>query len=333
MSSITQCARGFRVQVYVNGQRDSTTKRTRREAVAWGAARETEIRANAGMAPADKHSLADAMRKYAEEVSPSKDGGRWEQTRLNAMLRDENLPTKSKLSDVTPDELGVWRNYRLKQVGPGTVLREMGLLSAVLEEARREWRWIAISPFPDVRKPKAPDHREVTITRTQIKAMLRVMGYSPRLPIRTVAQACACCFLVALRTGMRAGELCALTWGDVFPDYCKVSAVEKGGRKTGKRDVPLIPKSARRIESMRGFDPVLVFGLSSGSLDAMFRKYRVRAGLEGFTFHDSRHTAATWLAQKIHILDLCKMFGWKNTTRALTYYNPKASDIAKRITQ
>ena len=33
----------------------------------------------------------------------------------------------------------------------------------------------------------------------------------------------------------------------------------------------------------------------------------------------------------VHVLDLCLMFGWENTGRALTYYNPKAGDIAKRI--
>lgn len=82
---------------------------------------------------------------------------------------------------------------------------------------------------------------------------------------------------------------------------------------------------------MGGFDPVLVFGVKVNTLDTLFRRARDRAGLSGFVFHDTRHTAATWLAQKIHILDLCRAFGWSNTTRALTYYNPKASDIAKRI--
>ena len=130
---------------------------------------------------------------------------------------------------------------------------------------------------------------------------------------------------------MRAGELCALTWADVGADYCRVQGVKQGARKTGRRDVPLSPKARRTIERMRGFDPSLVFGLKVQSLDAMFRKYRNRAGLDGFVFHDSRHTAATWIAQKLHVLDLCKMFGWSNPKRAMIYYNPTAGDIAKRL--
>ena len=61
---------------------------------------------------------------------------------------------------------------------------------------------------------------------------------------------------------------------------------------------------------------------------------KARAGLSGFTFHDTRHTAATWIGRsvKLQLLELCKMFGWTSTTRALVYYNPKAVDIAQRIT-
>ena len=79
---------------------------------------------------------------------------------------------------------------------------------------------------------------------------------------------------------------------------------------------------------MRGWDDELVFGLKAASLDALFRRYRVQAGLEGFTFHDSRHTAATMLAKKVDVLTLCKIFGWKDTKQSLTYYNPTSSSIA-----
>lgn len=321
----------YRAQVCVNKTRDTKTFRSIREAKAWAAARETELRSIQASSPGELHTLADAMRKYAKEVSPTKQGARWEELRLAAMIRLADLPVNSKLAALTPDHIGQWRNLRLTQVGPGTVLREIGLLSAVLETARREWRWITVNPIADVRKPRMPDHREVLITRPQIKAMLRTMGYSPARPIRTVAQACSVAFLIALRTGMRAGELCKMKWSDVFDGYCKVRAKDVGAGKTGKRDVPLTTKTHRLITKIRGYDPVYVVGISSQSLDANFRKYRNRAGLEGFTFHDSRHTAATWTAQRIHVLDLCKMFGWSNPARAMVYYSPKAADIAKRL--
>lgn len=155
--------------------------------------------------------------------------------------------------------------------------------------------------------------------------MLRQLGWAPGR-VRSMSQAAAVCFLLALMTGMRAGELCGLRWADVRADHVRLQ-----DGKTGKRDVPLTPGAARTIERMKGFDKELVFGLKTQTLDALFRRARERAGLEGFTFHDSRHTAATRLAQQLHVLDLCKVFGWKQTTRALTYYNPSASELAKRM--
>jgi integrase len=82
---------------------------------------------------------------------------------------------------------------------------------------------------------------------------------------------------------------------------------------------------------MRGWDQELVFGVQSQTLDTLFRRARDRAGLAGFTFHDARHTACTRLARKVDVLDLCKIMGWVRTTQALSYYNPKASDIARRL--
>lgn len=154
--------------------------------------------------------------------------------------------------------------------------------------------------------------------------MLTTMGYSPIRPVRTVAQAVTVCFLTALRTGMRAEELTGLTRGRVESNHAVLPVT-----KTLPRKVPLSRKAIRLIEKMRGYDPVLVFGTNSRSLDANFRKYRDRTDLSGFTFHDSRHTAATTISRKLDVMELCRMFGWTDTRMALRYYTPSASSIAE----
>jgi integrase len=125
---------------------------------------------------------------------------------------------------------------------------------------------------------------------------------------------------------MRAGEICRLEWDRVHADYCVLPVT-----KTKPRNVPLTFKARRIIESMRGWDDRLVFGVSAQTLDATFRRARNAAGLEGFVFHDSRHTAATRMARKVDVLTLCRIFGWSSTTQALTYFNPTASEIAGRL--
>lgn len=330
MASIYQTSSGWRAQVCVAGVRDSETMRTRREAAAWAARRETELRELAAQSPGERTTLGDVLARYSREVSPGKRGRRWEQLRLDLFERDEGLPCGRPVAHLTAEDVAAWRDRRVRKVSAGTVLREIGLLSAVLEHARREWRLIVTNPVRDVRKPRAPDHREVVIGWRQIRAMLRAMGYRSRGRIVEVRQAVAVCFLVALRSGMRAGELCGLTWDRVYADYCRTP--HKTGRTAESlRDVPLEPRARALIERMRGWDERLVFGLNSASLDALFRRYRDRAGLSGFTFHDARHTAATRISRHVDVLTLCKIFGWKNTKQALVYYNPSASDIATQL--
>ena len=316
----------WRIQIEVRGQRDSGTFPTKREATEWAARRSTEMRAMATGQAGTIKTVADALREYGEKVSPQKKGEVKELVRLNAFLKHDSFPSKLRLSELTTAHLAAWRDSRLKVNSRSSVLRDMTLLSHVLEIARREWQWIAVNPMKDVTRPQEPDHRERVISGREIRRMLRALRWAPGQPVRSVSAAVANAFLLALQTGARAGEICGLRWSDVRADHFVVV-----DGKTGRREVPAVATTLRTLEAMRGFDDELVFGMKPQSLDAMFRKYRERAELSGFTFHDSRHTAATRLAQRIHVLDLCKMFGWTNPKRAMVYYNPSAGAIARRI--
>lgn len=322
----------FRVQVYVNKQRKSKVLRTRREAQAWGASMETEIRNEIGKKPGELKTLRQLLERYRDEVTPSRRGQRFETLRINAMLAHPALPIELTLSDIGPDEIKPWRDARLRVVKPGTLLREIGILGSIFEHARVEWRWIAVNPVRDVKRPARPVHRKVVFGWRQIRAQLRAMGYRPRRPIRTMSQSSAVVFMTALRTGIRAGELCALRWSDVKELYC---SVREGKTEAATRDVPLTWKARRLLDKMADFDEEFVFGLHERTLDALFRRYRDRAGQEGYVFHDSRHTAATWMVRsrkgEISVLELCKIFGWTDPKMAMVYFNPTPEDLLKRI--
>lgn len=326
MASISPVSSGFRASVYVKGIRDTKQFRTKREAQAWASARETELRSQPTDALIEgKHTLQDAFDKYAQEVAPSHKGERWEIIRLAQMARQ--LPAKRKITQISSTDIAEWRDSRLKDVSSSSVLREIKLLGSVFEVARKEWRWISENPVRDVRKPRSPEHRKRTITTREIHGMLKALGHSYKRRVTSMHQAVAVLFLVALRTGMRAGELCNLTWDRVHPNFCRLLDTKTGV----PRDVPLTGKARRAIDMMRGWDEERVFGIATSTLDTVFRRYRERAGLEGFTFHDSRHTAATWMARKVDVLDLCKILGWTSTKMALVYYNPTVSDLADRL--
>ena len=318
----------YRAHCQIQNKRASKTFLRKREADAWAAAKDAEFRALAGGAGGSVKTLADALRRYAEDVSPSKRGARWELIRLKAFESPDHrpLPVHNKLSDITTAQLAAWRDARLKVVKPGTVLRDVGLLSAVFDVARRDWQWIKINPLADMRKPPSPPHKDRVISWREIRLILNTLGYRFG-PVRSVPQAVAGCFVVALNTGMRAGELCGLTWDRVHPDYCRLLTSKNGQ----PREVPLTDRAYRAIQLMRGWDNDSVFGLKTDVLDTTFRRAKKRIGVDDFTFHDSRHTAATILAPRMDVLDLAKMFGWKNVNQSMVYYNPTATQIKKRI--
>jgi len=338
MSKPKKTASGsWRIQLKVRGLRDAGTFPTQREAIEWAARRSVELRAasEGGRARAklygELHTLNDAMWRYRDEVSPGKRGARWEVLRVNAITKAHTMwPGERLIGDLDSHDLIAWRDERLSTVKNSTVLREMALVGAVLDAAHRDWGWIERNPMVDVRKPPSPKHRDRVISALEIRKMLRALGWSRLRIDNTQRRIVAHCFIAALQTGMRAGEICGLRWVDVKGTYC---ILRRGETKTGEgREVPLVPSAGRNIRALEGRDSERVFPISPATLDALFRRYRGRAGLEGFTFHDTRHTAATRMAQKLHVLDLCKVFGWSDPKRAMTYYNPTGADIAARLT-
>lgn len=332
MASIQKVAKGYRAQIKLilpnrdSPLRESKVFTTRREASEWVAQRERELRQGAVEDPRLSYTLRKALRRYYDEVSPLKRGERWEQIRL-AAFENYLLPLEVPLIHITPQHIADFRDSRKQSIGDASVRREISLLSSVFDTARLEWGWAETNPCKNIRKPPHSKHRERVISPVEARMMLRQMGYSPLSAIRSVSQAVAVCMLVALRTGMRAGELCNLEWTRVYDKHVVLPLTKNGTT----RNVPLSTKAIRLITKMHGWDEKLVFGIKTASLDALFRKYRQRAELEGFTFHDTRHTAATMLSKKVDVLTLCKIFGWKDPRYALVYYNPSVSTIADML--
>jgi integrase len=328
MASIVKNGGAWRVQLYVNAQRDSGTFPTKAQAQAWASQRETELRRQKSTGIVVGKTCRDAFERYEQEVSRSKRGYRWEALRLAAMADvklDEIKFGDMKLSELAAADIARWRDTRLKTVAGSTVNREMNLLSHVLSTARREWGWIAESPTKDVRRPKDPPPRDRRISKDEIKRVCVSLGFADG-PVCTKNQAVAVAFLFAIETGMRAGEICALMPNDVSERVAHLRRTKNGT----KRDVPLSARAAELLEFLpEGEGPL--FGLSAASLDALFRKAKERCMITDMTFHDTRHEAITRLAKKLNVLDLARMVGHRDLRMLQVYYNETAAQIAARL--
>lgn len=302
--------RGNRTQaeVCVNGIRRAKTFESKAAARMWAAEQELELsRGERGEIP-DK-SFSDLLTRYSETVSPTKKGGKWETIRIEAIKRDRIAQVRLKDLDAT--HVSTWRDERLKTVSGSTVVREKNLLSHACQIAVDEWKWLKKNPFSRVRMPKESKPRNRLMTEDERERLSQFAVSETYQEVLRMAD-------FAVETGMRASEICGLS--KVLNKVAILEDTKNGDR----REVPLSDKALEIWN--KG-----TFKLTPKLLDVYWRKLVKAAGIEDLHFHDTRHLAATRLSKKLNLLQLCKMFGWKDPRHALIYYNESASDVAKNL--
>lgn len=308
MASIRKRGKKWRVEIRTKSFYQTRSFIHKETALKW--ARDIEVTLEREEQPGGLKLVSDAIQKYLKEITPKKKGARWERVRFNKFL---TYPICNKrLSSVKPTDFSEWRDARLKEVSSASVRRELVLWSALFSACVSEWQWISESPLRKVKKPSSGKHRERVISEAEQAKIIEALGkYGAGAEVARL-------FQLALETGMRLGEMVGLSKGDIFEDYLII----RDTKNSDSRHVPLTKKAKEHVR------------IATVTVDYASRKFREasrKAKVKDVTFHDSRHTAATRLAHKLNILDLCRMFGWRDPRHAMTYYNPHASDIAKRL--
>jgi integrase len=260
MASITEHKSGWRVQVYVMGQRDSQVFESKREARAWASKREHELRQTKGKPEAERHTLREMLVRYGEEVTANKKSERAEQLRIKAFLKHFPTLADKALSDIKTPLLVAWRDARLqgftapdgtyvKAVTPASILRDINWLRNAFSVARLEWQWMEHKPFDGFKIPSEPPPRDRRISPwKEVKPLCRWLGYVTGKAPETKSQEVALAFLVGLRTAMRAGEILSLGKNNLSIQRRVASVEHKTQHLTGRpRDVPLSKHALRLL--------------------------------------------------------------------------------------
>lgn len=256
-----------------------------------------------------------------------------------------------RLSQISPEDISDWRTARLKEVEPCTVDREMTAISSVFRQAI-EWREpVAFNPVRLVLRPKYnKDGRWVEWHDEQIEAVCAVLGYEEGVypnvaPVvnRTskargtgLRDSCASfvayAFLFALETSMRQGEIARLTVADYNRQdgYVQVLKSKNGS----KRKVSLNTRATELIDVLceGQHRDRIIFHYTGGTIGNYFGQARQAAGIEGLTFHDSRHEAITRMVpQFTNLAELAEQTGHKKLQSLKIYYNPTHQTIRSRL--
>lgn len=305
----------IRVQVCVNGIRESKVCDTKTEAKAWALAKEHSIREKGNPAKLTFRELAQAW----VERYPNRTSLPWEAKRLSVLMRGEL--GDYALKDLDKVAVATWRDKRLDEVKPGTVLREWNLLSSVCSDAVREMGLLTDNPFHGAKRPEEPPPRDRAATPEEM-AQLEHFAL-----LRPAGSVCLAMFKFAIETGMSIGEICTLTWSQVNGRV--ISLPEFKTRPT--RQIPLSTKAMAILEQRKGNEPT-VFSMSPKNADVNWRNLCAAAGVGDLHFHDSRHMAASQLSKKIDSLALAKMLGHRDLKMLLNvYYKADAASLVDKL--
>jgi integrase len=323
MATYRKRKNGWRAEVRMRGHYFSDTFSTKAQAVEWATLKEAEIvEGRAQKVVIDKYAR-DAFKRYAEDVSPTKRGYRWEIIRLTSLRKDPL--GKIKLHELTTRHLAEFRDRRLKTVSASTVNRELTLISTVLSKARKEWEWMQSTPMRDLDRPKMPPARDRLISKDEIDRLIIALGYRDNAPVRMKMQLVGLFFLLAIETGMRLGEMCTMSKASVHLSkrYIQLDRTKNGD----SRKVPLSLRAVELCEQFLETDQ----WVSSAVASALFRKAVKACEIENLHFHDTRHEAITRLSKKVDVLALARIVGHRDLKSLMVYYNETATELAAML--
>jgi integrase len=298
VATITQRGSAWRVQVRRKGVKAWQTFSAEADAVAWGEAEEARITRGDPPPPSpaapEGQSVADLFARYAREISPKKNGERWEVIRLRKLAPD--FPMAAATLD--KETVAAWRDRRLHEVSAPSVNRELALISAVLTHAIQEWRLpLPANPVRLIRHPAKPEGRTRRVSDDERAAILKQLGWSGEQAPVTRKQWVAWGFCLELETMMRQGEILRLTWQHIHlaEKFCHLPETKNGY----KRDVPLSSRAR-----------ALIALLPAGEGDPLTR-----------------------MAEKLpNVAELARASGHRGDLRSLMiYYHPSVTSTADKL--
>lgn len=272
---------------------------------------------------AQRHTLAELIERYTREVLPKKKGRGIQIQGAQLAWWREQLGAHA-LANLTPPLLAEYRD-KLAAGHPGnaprspaTVIRYLAALSHCLSVAVKEYQWLEDSPLRKVSKPREPRGRVRFLSEPERAALLAACEESPNPYLFPVV-------VLALSTGMRAGEIMALEWRDV--DLARGWLTLRETKNGDIRGVPLAGKALdllKQYGKVRRLDTPLLFpGNNPGKpvdLRVPWLAALKRADIEDFRFHDLRHSCASYLAMNgASLNEIADVLGHKTLSMVKRY--------------
>ncbi|MEK6717997.1 MAG: tyrosine-type recombinase/integrase, partial [candidate division NC10 bacterium] len=282
-----------------------------------------------GIYAAQKVSLREFAKKYLEYARANKrpSSALRDDTSLKALLpfpldpEGKTLLGDCALAAITPEILERYKIARLADVKPATVTHELATLRHLYTKAI-EWRYVSRNPVKAVTPLKPPPARVRYLTPEERKALLAACEARLRPLV-----------LLLLHTGLRRGELLALTWADI--DLRQRWLTVRDSKTHRARRVPLNDTGLGVLQALPRPDDSQAKAFGEWTRDALtmaFRRAAKRAGVKDFRLHDCRHDAASQLAMRnVSLRTIQELLGHADPRMSAKYAHLSPAALADAV--
>lgn len=321
-----------------NGQRVRCSTRTtdERQAREFADRLKAQSWRTAQLGERPRRSWQDAVLRFIRETRTKRTHDedlakfRWLHAYLGHLLLDQ----------INPDVIDKVRGALVAGNGPrsgsteGTVNKYLALMRSVLRKAEREWQWLDKAPVFKLSTNRHTDSGHRWLKREQADSLIQALALAGL--DHTVAMV-----RFTLATGLRETNVTGLTWDRV--DLGKrIAWIDSGQSKSGRAiSVPLNATAVAVLRACRFKHADRVFTYQGKPIrrantrawKAVLRSegLRVKVGRhrDNFSWHDLRHTWASWHVMEGTPLEvLQRLGGWQSIDMVLRYAHLAPGHIA-----
>jgi integrase len=233
---------------------------------------------------------------------------------LNKVTASKLVECRTKLNT----EVGTKGKGKGKTRSGSTVNRYIAALSAAFSIASKEWQWVKENPFSSIRREKEAEGRVRFLSPGERTALLEACLASKSEYLYLIT-------LLALSTGMRQSEILTLKWDQVDFDRNTITLY-----KTKNKEIRVVPLVSLAKEALQNYGKIrnlknpFVFPGDDPNHSKFPRKAWStalrKAEIKDFTFHDTRHSAASELAMNgASLHEIAEVLGHKTLAMVKRY--------------
>jgi integrase len=277
---------------------------------------------------AETTTLGELLNRYLRECTPHKKGAAPEACRIRALLR--HSLAERFIASIRGVDIARYRDERLQKVTPGSLRRELTILSQIFEISRKEWGIFVHNPVRDIKLPAENSARNRRLqdgldgTDSEETRLFAACGKCRNPYLLPIVK-------LALETAMRQSELVRMHWQHI--DLKRRTVLLPVTKNGDSRTVPLSNNAVAVLTALpRGIKGDVFPGVTTESIKKAFIRARRLAGIEDLHFHDLRHEATTRLfEQGLNIMEVSSITGHRDLQMLRRYTHLRAEDLAKKL--